>query len=105
MNGHAKACYCDVVEYLGTWQPINRWPTPVSLSEPAVSQADTAAGPEQWPKFILNAIFLTPSSYLYSVEHKSWHLARIRARGRRRRGSLNQKIFSLLYHHGLLQLF
>jgi hypothetical protein len=71
MNGHAKASYCDMVEHLGTWQPIDRWPTPVSLSEPAVSQADTAAGAEQWLKFILNAIFLTPSSYLHSAEHES----------------------------------
>ena len=105
MNGHAKACYCDVVEYLGTWQQINRRPTLASLSEPAMSQADTTAGAKQWPKFILNTIFLTPSGYLYSVEHELWRLARIRAWGRRRRGSLNQKIFSLLYHQGLLQLF
>jgi hypothetical protein len=104
MNGHTKARYCDVVEYIGTWQPINRRPTPASLYEPAVSQADTVAEVEQWPKFIFNAIFLTPSSYLYSVEHESRRLARIRARGHRRRGSLNQKIFSLLYHQGLLQL-
>jgi hypothetical protein len=74
MNGHAKASYCDVVEHLGTWQPIDRRPTPVSLSEPAVSQADTAAGVEQWPKFILNAIFLTPSSYMHSAEHESRRL-------------------------------
>jgi hypothetical protein len=52
MNGHTKANYCDVVEHLGTWQPINRRPTPVSLSEPAVSQADTAAGAEQCLKLI-----------------------------------------------------
>jgi hypothetical protein len=71
MNGHANASYCDVVEHLGTWQPIDRRPTPVSLSEPTVSQADTAAGAEQWPKFILNTIFLTPSSYLHSAEHES----------------------------------
>jgi hypothetical protein len=71
MNGHAKASYCDVVEHLGTWQLIDRRPTPVSLSEPAVSQADTVAGAEQWPKFILNAIFLTPSSYPHSAEHES----------------------------------
>jgi hypothetical protein len=71
MNGHAKASYCDVVEHLGTWQPIDRRPTPVSLSEPAMSQADTVAGAEQWPKFILNTIFLTPSSYLHSADHDS----------------------------------
>jgi hypothetical protein len=71
MNGHAKASYCDVVEHLGTWQPIDMRPTLVSLSEPAVSQADTTVGAEQWPKFILNAIFLTPSSYLHSTEHES----------------------------------
>jgi hypothetical protein len=26
---------------------------------------------EQWPEFILNAIFLTPSSYLHFTEHES----------------------------------
>jgi hypothetical protein len=71
-NEHAKASYCYVVEHLGTWQPIERQPTPVSLSEAVVSQADTVAGVEQRPKFILNTIFLTPSSYLHSAEHKSW---------------------------------
>jgi hypothetical protein len=71
MNGHAKASYCNVVEHLGTWQLIDRRPTPVSLSEPAVSQADTVARVEQWPKFILNTIFLTPSSYPHSTEHES----------------------------------
>jgi hypothetical protein len=75
MNGHAKAHYCDVVEHQRTWQLIHRRPTPASLSEPAVSQAETAAGAEQCPKFILNAIFLTLSSYLYSVEHESRYLA------------------------------
>jgi hypothetical protein len=75
MNGHAKASYCDVVEHLGTGQPIDRQPTLLSLSEPAVSQANMAAGAEQWPKFILNAIFLTPSSYLHSTEHESRHRA------------------------------
>jgi hypothetical protein len=75
MNGHAKARYCDVVEYRGTWQLINKRPASASLSEPAVSEADTAAGAEQWPKFILNAISLTPSSYLCSVEHESRGLA------------------------------
>jgi hypothetical protein len=43
----------------------------VILSEPAMSQADTVAEAEQWLKFILNAIFLTPSSYLHSAEHES----------------------------------
>jgi hypothetical protein len=85
--------YCDVVRHLGTWRAVDRWPTPAILYEPAVSQADTAAGVEQWPKFILKAIFTTPSNYQYFVEHESQHLARIRAHGRRRRGSLNQQTF------------
>jgi hypothetical protein len=63
--------YCIVVRHLGTWHTVDRRPTPATLSEPAVSQADTAAGVEQWPKFILKAIFTTPSNYEYSVEHKS----------------------------------
>ena len=65
--------YCDVVRYQGTWRAVDRRPTPAILSEPAVSQADTATGAEQWPKFILNAIFPTPSSYQYSIEHESEH--------------------------------
>jgi hypothetical protein len=36
-----------------------------------MNQADTVAGVEQWPKFILNAIFLIPSKYLYLTEHES----------------------------------
>jgi hypothetical protein len=28
---------------------------------------------KQWPKFILNAIFLTPSSYLHFAGDESWH--------------------------------
>jgi hypothetical protein len=67
--------YCDVVEHLDTWHAVDRRPSPVSLSEPAVSQSDTAAGVEQWPKFILKAIFSTPSSYQYSIEHESQRLA------------------------------
>jgi hypothetical protein len=67
--------YCDVVEHLDTWHVVDRRPTPASLSEPVVSQSDTAAGVEQWSKFILKAIFSTPSSYQYSVEHESQCLA------------------------------
>jgi hypothetical protein len=85
--------YCDVVRHLSTWRAVDRRPTPAILSEPAVSQADTVAGVEQWPKFILKAIFTTPSNYQYSIEHESQRLARTRAHGHRRRGSLNQQIF------------
>jgi hypothetical protein len=63
--------YCDVVRHLGTWRVVDRRPTPATLSEPAVSQADMAAGVDQWPKFILKAIFTTSSNYQYSVEHES----------------------------------
>ena len=76
--------YCDVVRHLGTWRAVDRRPTPAILSEPAVSQADTAAGVEQRPKFILKEIFTTPSNYQYFVEHESQRLAQIRAHGRRR---------------------
>jgi hypothetical protein len=85
--------YCDVVRYQGTWRAVDRRPTPVILSEPAMSQANTATEVEQWPKFILKAIFTTPSNYQYYVGHESQRLARILAYGRRRRGSLNQRIF------------
>jgi hypothetical protein len=55
--------YCDVLRHLGMWRAVDRWPTPAILSEPAVSQADTVAGVEQWPKFILKAVFTTSSNY------------------------------------------
>jgi hypothetical protein len=70
--------YCNVVENLSTWCTADRRLTPVSLSESAVSQADTAAGAEQWPKFILDAIFLTPNSYLHFTEHESQRRRRSR---------------------------
>ena len=60
-----------MVRHLGTWRAVDRRPTLVILSEPAVSQADTVAGVEQWPKFILKAVFTTPSNYQYSIEHES----------------------------------
>jgi hypothetical protein len=50
---------------------VDRRPTPVILSESPVNQADTLARVEQWPKFILNAIFLIPSNYLYFTEYES----------------------------------
>jgi hypothetical protein len=74
MNGHAKALYCDVVEHQGTWQPINRRPTPASLSEPAVSQADTAAGrnsglsSSSMRYFLPRAVNYTP----LSTNHGAW---------------------------------
>ena len=46
-------------------------------SESTVSQENTAAGAEQWPEFIHDAIFLTLKSYLHPTEHES----------QRRRGS------------------
>ena len=49
----------------------DRWLTPVSSSESAVSQMDTTAGVKQWLKFIHKSIFTTPSNYHYSVEHES----------------------------------
>src|SRR5688572_17796330 len=49
----------------------DRWLTPVSSSQSAVSQADTAAGVKKWLKFIHKAIFTTPSNYQYSAEHES----------------------------------
>jgi hypothetical protein len=63
--------YCDVVRHLGTWRTVDRWPTLAILSESPVNQADTVAGVEKWPKFILNVIFLIPSNYLYFTEHES----------------------------------
>jgi hypothetical protein len=55
--------YCDVVRHQGTWRMADSWLSPVSSSESAVSQADTAVGVKQWLKFIHKAIFTTPSNY------------------------------------------
>jgi hypothetical protein len=65
-------------------------------SELAVSQENTAAGAEQWPEFIHDAIFLTLKSYLHPAEHESQ-----RRRGSRREftsgeGELNPGSFSAI---------
>jgi hypothetical protein len=89
MNKHAKASYCDVVEHLGTWQPIDRRPTPVSLSEPAMSQADTAAGAEQCLKLIHGEDLFIPRRYPGTSGHESHHRRESRRGGRRRQGEQN----------------
>jgi hypothetical protein len=53
---------------------------------------------KQWPKFILNAIFLTPSSYLHFTGHES-----LRRRESERgitggEGAEPEILFSLLYY-------
>jgi hypothetical protein len=72
-----------VVEHLGMWRAVDRWPTLASLFEPAVSQADTAAGAEQWPKFILNAIFPTRAaiSTSLSTNRSAWRESELRVIG------------------------
>jgi hypothetical protein len=89
MKGHAKASYCDVVEDLCTWQPINRWPTSVSLSEPVVSQADTATRAEQCLKLIRGEDLFTPRHYPGTSGHESHHQRESRRGGRRRQGALH----------------
>jgi hypothetical protein len=89
MNRHAKASYCDVVGHLGTWQPIDRRPTLVSLSEPAVSQADTAAGVEQCLKLIRGEDIFTPRRYPGTSGHESHRRRESRREGHRRQGELN----------------
>jgi hypothetical protein len=84
-----KTSYCDVVEHLGTWHPTDRWPTPVSLSEPAVSQADTAAGAEQCLKLIRGEDLFTPRRYLGTDEHESPRRRESRRGGRQRQGALH----------------
>jgi hypothetical protein len=44
-SGTRKTSYYDVVAHLGTWHPIGRRPTPVSLSRPVVRQGGTIASP------------------------------------------------------------
>ena len=105
MNGHAKASYCDVVEHLGTWQPIDRPPTPVSLSEPAVSQANTVAGVEQCLKLICSEDLFTPRRYLGSSGHES-HRRRESKHGGGSpvaRCAESWDLFQLLYNGNLIQ--
>jgi hypothetical protein len=71
MTGYARASHCDEVLCLGTWHPSSRRLTPVSLSEPAVSQADTVAGAEQCHKLILSARFFTEERYPCSTGRES----------------------------------
>jgi hypothetical protein len=59
-----------MVRHLGTWRAVDQRPTPAILSESPANQADTVAGVEQWPKFILNAIFLIQSNYMYFTKHE-----------------------------------
>jgi hypothetical protein len=87
MNGHAKASYCDVVEHLGMWKLINRLPTPVSLSEPAVNQADTAAGAEQCLKLIRGEDLFTVRRCPGTSGLESHRRCESRREGRRRKGS------------------
>jgi hypothetical protein len=63
MTGHARVSHHDEVLRLGTWHSSGRRLTPVSLSEPAMSQADTAAEAEQCLKLILSARFFTEERY------------------------------------------
>jgi hypothetical protein len=53
-----KTSYCDVVEHLGTWHPIGRWPTPASLSEPAVRQGGYGGQPDDHAQ-----VYPTPRSF------------------------------------------
>jgi hypothetical protein len=53
------------------WSTIVERLTPVSSSESAMSQADTAARVKQWLKFIHKVIFTALSNDQYSVEHES----------------------------------
>jgi hypothetical protein len=71
MTGHARASHHDKVLRLGMWHPSGRQLTPVSLSEPAVSQVDTAAGAEQCLKLILSARFFTEEHYPCSTVRES----------------------------------
>jgi hypothetical protein len=71
MTGHARASHCDEILCLGTWHLSSRHLTLVSLSEPAVSQADTAAGVEQCHKLILSARFFTEERYPCSTRRES----------------------------------
>jgi hypothetical protein len=84
--------YCDVVRHQGTWRMVDRWLSPVSSSESAVTQAGTTAGAEQWPEFIHDAIFLALKSYLHPHRARIATATRITAWDHRRRDELNLAI-------------
>jgi hypothetical protein len=81
-----RAAYCDVVKLQGTWHPIGRQPTLVSLSEPAVKQGCTAAS----PGIIRGEDLFTLKRYPDTSEHESPHRHESRCGGRRRQGALHQ---------------
>jgi hypothetical protein len=89
MTRHARASHCDEVLRLGTWHPSGRRLTPVSLSEPAVSQADTTAGTEQCLKLICGEDLFTPRHYPGTSEHRSPRRRESRHGRRRRQGALH----------------
>jgi hypothetical protein len=89
MTGHARASHCDEVLCLGTWHPSGRRLTPVSLSEPTVSQADTAAGTEQCLKLTRGEDLFTPRRYPGTSEHESPQQRESRRGGHRRQGALH----------------
>jgi hypothetical protein len=64
-----RAAYCDVVKLQGTWHPIGRRPTPVSLSEPAVKQGGTAPA----PSVVRGKDLFTLKRYPGTSEHESPH--------------------------------
>jgi hypothetical protein len=72
-----RVAYGDVVKPHGTWHLIDGRPTPVSLSEPAVSQVDTTAGRNRVSSSSAVSDFFTEVRYLCSTRRES----------RRRRGS------------------
>jgi hypothetical protein len=59
------------VKLQGTWHPIARQPSPVSLSEPAVSQADTAAGQNRVSSSSAVPDFFTEERYPCSTKRES----------------------------------
>jgi hypothetical protein len=61
----------------------------VSLSEPAVSQADTAAGAEQCLKLIRGEDLFTPRRYPGTGEHESPRRRESRREGHWRQGALH----------------
>jgi hypothetical protein len=61
----------------------------VSLSEPAVSQADMAAGAEECLTLIRGEDLFNPMRYPGTGEHKSPRRRESRREGRRRQGALH----------------
>ena len=99
MDGPALTVYSDMLQQLGTWRTVGKWPMPSR----AISAGRRSSGYGEPTSDRVRAYpvsrFLLHRDYLLTSEHESQHRHRSQREGHRRRGVMHLKIFlSLLYH-------